>query len=83
MSDTMKHMEIKKVDELVVESLEIGDMIGCGDNGVITISAILDSPDGETFFIDGFNEWGDFVEEVYSYGSIVDFYYPIEEGDDD
>ena len=83
MGDTMKHMEIKKVDELVVESLVIGDMIGHFSDGVITISAILESKDGETFYIDGFNEWGDFVETVWSYGSMVDFYYPVEEGDDD
>lgn len=79
----MRSMEIKKVDVLPVETLEIGDIINCYGDGIITITAILDSPDGETFFIDGENEWGDFVETVWSYGSMVDFYYPVEEEDDD
>jgi hypothetical protein len=83
MGDTMKSMEIKKVDELVVESLEVGDIIGGGENGIVTISSIIDSADGETFFIDGFNQYDDFVELVYSYGSVVDFYYPVEEEGDD
>ena len=81
MGDTMNTMEIKKVDTLPVETLEIGDMINCYDDGIITISAILDSPDGETFYIDGFNQSEDFIEAVFSYGSMVDFYYPVEEED--
>lgn len=83
MGDTMKSMEIKKVDVLPVETLEIGDMINCYSDGIVTITAILDSADGETYFIDGFNQHDDFVETVWAYGSMVDFYYPVEEGDDD
>ena len=81
MGDTIKSMEIKKVDELVVESLEIGDLIGY-NMGVVEIVSIRYIDDLESFLIEFIDEWGELLEALYKYGWIVDYYYPCEDNDD-
>jgi hypothetical protein len=80
MGDTMKSMEMKKVDELVVESLEIGDNIGY-NMGIVEVVSIRYIDESESFLIEFIDEWGELLEDTFKYGWVVDFYYPVEEED--
>lgn len=74
-------MEIKKVDVLRVDTLEVGDLID--HNGIIAITDILYLEEDETFCIDGIDEWGEVVQVWLSCYAMVDFYYPVEEDNED
>ncbi len=72
-------MAIKKVDVLIVDTLEIGDIID--HNGIITITQILDIEEQEAYLIDGIDEWDEVVQVLLSYSTMVDFYYPVDDED--
>ena len=80
MGDTMTVMEMKKVDELAVETLEIGDNIGY-NMGIVEIVSIRYIDESERFEIEMVDEWGEHYEALYKYGWVVDYYYPCEEED--
>lgn len=77
MSDTMNTMEIKKVDILRVDTLEIGDLIGY-EGEIVIIQSILDVEEHEQYFFDIVDEWGESGELVIPYDTMVDLYYPVE-----
>jgi hypothetical protein len=80
MAATIKGMELKKVDVLAPGSLEIGDLIGV-DGDILEVTGIEDQ--GDLFYIEVTNEFGEVDELEYPWDALIDWYYFQNDPDDE
>jgi hypothetical protein len=80
MAATIKGMELKKVDVLAPGSLEVGDLIGV-DGDILEVTGIEDQ--GDLFYIEVTNEFGEVDELEYSWDALIDWYYFQNDPDDE
>jgi len=80
MAATIKGMELKKVDVLAPGSLEIGDLIGV-DGDILEVTGIEDQ--GDLFYIEVTNEFGEVDELEYPWDALIDWYYFQNDSDDE
>jgi hypothetical protein len=73
----MKTMDLKKVDVLHPDQLEIGDLIGYQGN-IVEVNSI-ESNDGLTYFVEYTDDYGDTDTAVVMHDEMLDWYYYIDE----
>jgi hypothetical protein len=77
MTATIEGMELKLVDTLHIDTLEIGDLIGWQDQ-VVEVTSLC-SEDDEASWFTVKDEWGEEHLAVFLLDTMVPFYYYCEE----
>lgn len=73
MSATIMNMELVKADSLTVDALEIGDLIGYGDD-IVEITFIECDSTGDNYDIEITNDFGETEIVQYAFDEEVDWY---------
>ena len=73
MNATMNNMELVKADSLTVDALEIGDLIGYGDE-IVEVTFIECDSTGDNYDIELKNDFGEKEIVQYSFDEEVDWY---------
>lgn len=73
MSDTIMNMELVKADSLTVDALEIGDLIGYGDD-IVEVTFIECDSTGDNYDIEITNDFGETEIVQYAFDEEVDWY---------
>jgi len=73
MSATIIDMELVKADSLTVDALELGDLIGYGDE-IVEITFIECDSTGDNYDIELTNDFGEKEIVQYSFNEEVDWY---------
>jgi len=73
MNATIMNMELVKADSLTVNSLEIGDLIGYGDD-IVEVTFIECDSTGDNYDIELTNDFGETEIVQYSFDEEVDWY---------
>ena len=73
MSATMIDMELIKADSLTVDALEIGDLIGYGDE-IVEITFIESDSTGDNYDIQIVNDFGEKEIIQFAFDEEVDWY---------
>ena len=79
MSATMVDMELKHVDNLEVQTLEVGDWIGIEED-IVQVTQVQADSDDAFFAIEVQDQYEDRHGVVLEYGERVRFYVWVEEG---
>ena len=69
----MNNMELVKADSLTVDALEIGDLIGYGDE-IVEVTFIECDSTGDNYDIELKNDFGEKEIVQYSFDEEVDWY---------
>ena len=77
MSVTMTDMELIKADSLTADALEIGDLIGVGDD-IVEITFIESDSTGDNYDIEVTNDFGETEMIQYAFDELVDWYVYLE-----
>lgn len=77
MSATMMNMELVKADSLPVDALEIGDLIGFGDD-IVEVTLIESDSTGDNYDIEVTNDFGETEIIQYAFDEKVDWYVYLE-----
>ena len=78
MSATMVDMELKHVDNLEVQTLEVGDWIGIEED-IVQVTQVQADSDDAFFAIEVQDQYEDRYGVVLEYGERVRFYVWVEE----
>ena len=73
MSDTINDMELVKADSLTVDALEIGDLIGYGDD-IVEVTFIECDATGDNYDIEVTNDFGETEMVQFAFDEEVDWY---------
>jgi hypothetical protein len=73
MSATMIDMELVKADSLTVDALQIGDLIGYGDE-IVEITFIESDSTGDNYDIEIKNDFGESEIVQFAFDDEVDWY---------
>jgi hypothetical protein len=73
MSATMIDMELVKADSLTVDALQIGDLIGYGDE-IVEITFIESDSTGDNYDIEIKNDFGESEIVQFAFDEEVDWY---------
>jgi hypothetical protein len=73
MSDTINDMELVKADSLTVDALEIGDLIGFGDD-IVEVTFIESDSTGDNYDIEVTNDFGETEIIQFAFDEEVDWY---------
>jgi hypothetical protein len=73
MSATINNMELVKADSLTVDALEIGDLIGYGDE-IVEVTFIECDSTGDNYDIELTNDFGETEIVQYAFNEQVDWY---------
>jgi hypothetical protein len=73
MSATMIDMELVKADSLTVDALQIGDLIGYGDE-IVEITFIESDSTGDNYDIQITNDFGETEIVQFAFDDEVDWY---------
>jgi hypothetical protein len=73
MRATINNMELVKADSLTVDALEIGDLIGYGDE-IVEVTFIECDSTGDNYDIELTNDFGETEIVQYSFDEEVDWY---------
>ena len=73
MSATMIDMELVKADSLTVDALQIGDLIGYGDE-IVEITFIESDSTGDNYDIQIVNDFGEKEIVQFAFDEEVDWY---------
>jgi len=73
MSATMIDMELVKADSLTVDALQIGDLIGYGDE-IVEITFIESDSTGDNYDIEIKNDFGETEIVQFAFDEEVDWY---------
>jgi hypothetical protein len=73
MSATMIDMELVKADSLTIDALEIGDLIGYGDE-IVEVTFIECDSTGDNYDIEITNDFGETEMIQYAFDEEVDWY---------
>jgi hypothetical protein len=73
MSATMIDMELVKADSLTVDALQIGDLIGYGDE-IVEITFIESDSTGDNYDIQITNDFGESEIVQFAFDDEVDWY---------
>ena len=73
MNATIMNMELIKADSLTVDALEIGDLIGYGDD-IVEVTFIECDSTGDNYDIELTNDFGETEIVQYAFDEEVDWY---------
>jgi len=73
MNATIMNMELVKADSLTVDALEIGDLIGYGDD-IVEVTFIECDSTGDNYDVEITNDFGETEIVQYSFDEHVDWY---------
>ena len=73
MNDTINDMELVKADSLTVDALEIGDLIGFGDD-IVEVTNIECDATGDNYDVELTNDFGETEIVQYAFDEEVDWY---------
>lgn len=73
MNDTINSMELIKADSLTADALEVGDLIGYGED-IVEITAIESDATGDNYDIELTNDFGETEIIQFAFNEEVDWY---------
>lgn len=73
MSDTINDMELVKADALTADALQIGDLIGYGDE-IVEVTFIESDSTGDNYDIELTNDFGEKEVVQFAFDEEVDWY---------
>jgi hypothetical protein len=73
MSVTINTMELAKADELSIDELQIGDLIGYNDE-IVEVTFIESDSTGDNYDIEVVNDFGEKEVIQFAFDEVVDWY---------